>query len=402
MAAMLSSASLVLSPFLQTFASFAAGAGVAVVSLSKKNNHPRLFFTIVAILVFSGFYHSFKFSPFLDYNTIWARFQIIYLSGQAFLHLLVSQDELEEERRIFVESESDPVFARDRLLPERFSSNLGADKGFKFTPGQRSWHFAYHLSACSQYKGTRWEVRRRSEDPVKPQPSVSRSVLRFRRLVKLAGRCVALAILLDPALYLRLPGPGPPYPIAEDFSSSNTIFFRRILLGYRDTEELDLKRATVLRLHWFFTGSLQDYLNFTIGYDVLVILGVALHLDEPVQWQLYGNPAEAYTVRRYWARWHHLIVYRPLVSWAAKIVGRGGTVRRYAHNWFVFVVSGLMHSAVTLVMSPQTSLRCGFMGVTRYYALQPVGMIIEALAIRLLSIVEQGVFSKLQSTEQFA
>ncbi|KAF6840340.1 hypothetical protein CMUS01_03994 [Colletotrichum musicola] len=227
---------------------------------------------------------------------------------------------------------------------------------------------------------------------------MSRGAFLFRRLVKLACRCAALAILLDPAVYLRLPGPGPPYPVAQDFSSPKTIFFRRLLLGYRDTEEFDLKRATVLRLHWFFTGSLQDYLNFTIGYDVLVILGVALHLDEPVQWQLYGNPTEAYTVRRYWARWHHLIVYRPLVSWAAKIVGRGGTVERYAHNWFVFVVSGLMHSAVTLVMSPQTSLRCGFMGVTRYYALQPVGMIIEALGIRLLAIVEQTVFSKLKST----
>ncbi|KAL0937775.1 uncharacterized protein CTRU02_207506 [Colletotrichum truncatum] len=148
-----------------------------------------------------------------------------------------------------------------------------------------------------------------------------------RRFIKLAIRYVALCILLDPAIYLRLPGPGAPYPVAADFAPSKRAFFRRLLQGGGD---LDLKRAAVLRFHWFIIGSLIDYLIFSIGYDILVILAVAFRLDEPIQWNLYGNVAEAYTVRRYWARWHHLVVYRPLVSWASKIIGRGGDIPVFA------------------------------------------------------------------------
>ncbi|TDZ14221.1 Acetyltransferase ataH [Colletotrichum orbiculare MAFF 240422] len=283
---------------------------------------------------------------------------------EAFLHLLVSQDDLEDERRKFNER-----------------------KGKKYKPGQRSWHFAYHLSACSQYKGTRWQVRRQSDRPIEtvtPPVLSSRAMFIFCRLAKLACRYVALGILLDPAIYLRLPGPEAPYPVAADFEPPKRIFFRHFLPGYSTLSRSALKRATVLRLHWFFTASLLEYLMLSIGYDILVVLAVALHLDDPGQWDLYGNVMEVFTVRRYWSRWHHLIVYRPLVALAGKTVAGktancGGNIRRYIHNWLVFVTSGLMHSAVTFVMDPKKSLRCGYLGATKNYALQPLGMAIEAV-----------------------
>ncbi|TDZ32656.1 Acetyltransferase ataH [Colletotrichum spinosum] len=221
----------------------------------------------------------------------------------------------------------------------------------------------------------------------------SRIYFIFGRILNLMCRYIALSILLDPALFLRLPGPDAPYPVAEDFEPSRRPFFRRLLPG--NAGGSDLKRAAVLRFHWFFTSSLLDYLMFTIGYDVLVIFAVALRLDEPVQWKLYGNPAEAFTVRRYWARWHHLIVYRPLVTLAAKMVGRGGSYRRYIHNCIVFIISGLMHSAVTFIMDPQKSLRCGFLGATWYYTLQPLGMVVEAAVFQLWFLVERRLLLRL-------
>ncbi|TEA22568.1 Acetyltransferase ataH [Colletotrichum sidae] len=284
-----------------------------------------------------------------------------------------------------------------------FSHSLLSGKGKKYKPGQRSWHFAYHLSACSQYKGTRWQVRRQSDRPIEtvtPPVLSSRATFIFCRLAKLACRYVALGILLDPAIYLRLPGPEAPYPVAADFEPPKRIFFRHFLPGYSTLSRSALKRATVLRLHWFFTASLLEYLMLSIGYDILVVLAVALHLDDPGQWDLYGNVMEVFTVRRYWSRWHHLIVYRPLVALAGKTVAGktancGGNIRRYIHNWLVFVTSGLMHSAVTFVMDPKKSLRCGYLGATKNYALQPLGMAIEAVFVRLWGLGERRAMSKL-------
>ncbi|TDZ19831.1 hypothetical protein Cob_v006859 [Colletotrichum orbiculare MAFF 240422] len=122
----------------------------------------------------------------------------------------------------------------------------------------------------------------------------SRMYFIFGRMLNLMCRYVALSILLDPALFLRLPGPGAPYPVAEDFEPSRRPFFRRLLPG--NAGGSDLKRAAVLRFHWFFTSSLLDCLMFTIGYDVLVILAVALRLDEPVQWKLEARAVRVSTL----------------------------------------------------------------------------------------------------------
>lgn len=139
-------------------------------------------------------------------------------------------------------------------------------------------------------------------------------------------------------------------PMPRDFGPPQQRYFH---LGWG--------RATVLRaafsLHWAWL----TYLILTAAHAALAILFVAvLQLDEPREWPLlYGNPLNAYSIRRFWGSfWHRLgtesqLRYGRLVS--REVLGlqpRGASEKTFLAFW-VFTISGVVHALVTHKAEPE-------------------------------------------------
>jgi len=130
-------------------------------------------------------------------------------------------------------------------------------------------------------------------------------------------------------------------------------------------------------LHFIF----HQWLLLSSFHECLSIICIyILRLDDPHEWpSLFGNIFAAYTVRGFWANYWHRLVYAPFRALAdalsAQVWGRKNNVaRRLVNNALVFLLSSVLHSIIDWergLCNPSAS------GI--FYALQPVGFIVESL-----------------------
>ncbi|KAG9533324.1 hypothetical protein KCU93_g325, partial [Aureobasidium melanogenum] len=73
------------------------------------------------------------------------------------------------------------------------------------------------------------------------------------------------------------------------------------------------------------------------------------------QWPpMFGSPLEAYSLRRYWGRFWHRLVYRPYLSLARVVAGKlhcnafGSKFEKCFLAFMIFLISGVAHAIVSL------------------------------------------------------
>jgi hypothetical protein len=80
-----------------------------------------------------------------------------------------------------------------------------------------------------------------------------------------------------------------------------------------------------------------------------------LRLDSPEEWpSMFGSPLEAYSLRRYWGKFWHRLVYRPYLGLASVVAGKlhisslGTKLVKAFLAFLIFLISGLAHAVVSL------------------------------------------------------
>lgn len=163
---------------------------------------------------------------------------------------------------------------------------------------------------------------------------------------------IALYILLMQlsALYIF---PGPFLPLtADDFSPTKQVYFRRLLGLYNGPPVTPRETAirTLSATYWIWTS----YLTLTAAHDTLALFfTLILRLDNTADWpHLFGSPREAYTLRGFWGRFWHRLIYRPYTNyarWMAQCILRlrpGSASEKRCVVLGVFLLSGGLHAVV--------------------------------------------------------
>ncbi|KAH6954448.1 membrane bound O-acyl transferase family-domain-containing protein [Fusarium avenaceum] len=357
----------------------ALGVGISFYSLSKKSSHPRFTLFSIAIPIIVAFRSSNEFSADDFVNEIFARFLLIFLAHQSFLHWILAPEEVDIERRRFSDLTSKYQKVQKEDVPQLHS----------WQGAPRNWTFAYKMLFNARCLGTKWQVRHANpsgEATIKSEPS-PRVKFILKRLGVLLLRYIFLCFYYDPSFHLYMPD-GVPWK-QEDFSPSNQQLFWRFLFSFPDLEAQArhfLTRGAFIRLYIVGDQLIPDYSILSSYHEILSIIAVGLHIDSPEEWPpLFGQIGQAYSVRRYWSHFWHLLVYRSFSAHAeymtTKVTGtrKRTTIMRYANNALVFVLSGLMHAVVERTLNPGSCSRCGCWATFWRYSLQIVAMVAEEL-----------------------
>lgn len=119
-------------------------------------------------------------------------------------------------------------------------------------------------------------------------------------------------------------------------------------------------RVLVLRsvyaLHWAWL----TYVILTVVHSLLAVFFVSvLRVDRPQEWpSLFGNPSEAFTIRRFWSRfWHQintpsLLAYGKMLSRKVLRMDQGSGVEKTFLAAWVFGVSVVIHALVEAKTEP--------------------------------------------------
>uniref|UniRef100_A0A8H7TQH3 Wax synthase domain-containing protein n=1 Tax=Bionectria ochroleuca TaxID=29856 RepID=A0A8H7TQH3_BIOOC len=379
-------------------------------------------FTIIATL------NARNFSSNDVINSIFARFVIIYFSHSLFILGFVSSSELEDERKRWLITRSmTPRGARGTVIGDQKAPNNMS--------GSSDYIFSYKVLLNPLCFGTKWEVALREaragggdslatsfayksrkitsasdlKQPSFPselrdktlQKPKSRPMFILRRLFALFCRYLALCIYFDRDLFFWMPG-----GIAENRDDyvlrGNHFFFKSLpclLVGQCSNDAyMHAVRATVLRLHWVLIQVVPDYLTLSSYHDVLAIIGVATGFDDPSEWPpMYGSITEAYTVRRFWSSFWHLLIYRSFSAFSRSIlsilgISRRHPISRYTHNIFVFFLSGIMHEIVPWLLTPDQCIKCGCHHQIWRFVLQVFGMMVEGAVQFVWGKLERWLF----------
>lgn len=312
--------------------------GLAFVSLSKFNLRPRLTFVIIAVLTSWAIVHSRNF-PFSQYvNHEMPLTMIMFLTHQANLHCFIDQEVLEDERIGLTLKATNTTIKPETPVKSREITEARR--------GKRNWNFGYKMLFNSRMINTRWEAPRL--DRVS-QRSRTRWSFIWRRSASLLCRYILLCVYWE-IIHLWMPY-GTDWN-REDFSNQNRFIITKVASLIRNPSRptLDISRGIRLRLHVVLEYTTSVYLTFAAQHDGLAIIAVALHLDDPDEWPyLFGDVREAYSIRRYWGNFWHLVVYRSFNAIAVRVCEKGLKLdtrkpsTRYVINGVVFVVSALMH-----------------------------------------------------------
>ncbi|CAH0017829.1 unnamed protein product [Clonostachys rhizophaga] len=399
-------------------------------SISKPNARGHVTIPLAAIFTIIAALNARDFSNNDVVNSIFARFVIIYFSHSLFILGFVSSAELEDERRRWLITRS--------MRPGGAHGTVINDQQVpKDMPGSSNYVFSYKILLNPLCFGTKWEVPLReakvkggdslatsfahksrnitSESHLRqpPLPSKardkilqkpkSRTVFILRRLFTLFCRYLALCIYFDRDLFFWMPG-----GIAENKDDyvlgGNHFFFQSLpclLLGQRSNDahiHAQAVRATVLRLHWVLIQVVPDYLTLSSYHDVLAIIGVATGVDDPSEWPpMYGSITEAYTMRRFWSSFWHLLIYRSFSTFSRSILSILGfngrhPISRYTHNILVFFLSGIMHEIVPWLLTPDQCIKCGCHHQIWRFVLQVFGMMVEGAVQFVWSKLERRLF----------
>ena len=172
---------------------------------------------------------------------------------------------------------------------------------------------------------------------------------------------------------------GPKYGVQLemlDFLPNKLTYFRRIsTVSLRET----LVRAWLVFYWTFYSVGL-----YTAFHDFFAILFVGSGVDKPEDWPpMFGSVTEATSIRNFWSRYWHRLVYRSYTSygvWITKNVlklPRNSIVGKMFINLYVFAMSGAAHA----IAVRQLGFSCGFWEEIRFYCSGFVGILLETLIL---------------------
>lgn len=366
---------------------------VAFISLSMKNIWPRLTFCLIALLASWASIHPHNFPFGSDTNSSMPPIIFMFIAYQFYLHCILSPGSLETERMRHASSRDKP----HKRESEKAMREEDSSSSRQFI-SSRNWHFGYYMLWNARLINTPWEapgirpqkhrveskVAKESADVPAMQKPVRRWSFIWRRSLALLFRFLALCVYWDPDVYHYMPG-GKPWR-SSDFSSPNRFMLLMLLRG-----QGEIIRATLIRLYLLLDMLMTNYFTTSAQHGVLAIFAVAIHLDEPEDWPyLYGSILEAYTVRRYWGRFWHLLIYRSFSAMAELFSSNVLKLRdthpaaRYLKNAQVFVISGFMHLAVEWIVEPDVCRQCGCAWAMGSYIWQILAIVMEELFQRLI------------------
>lgn len=193
------------------------------------------------------------------------------------------------------------------------------------------------------------------------KPSRARTVFFLSRLATLLTYWLTFNYIIwtiFPARFLPMD--------VDEFSPARGPLVRR-LLNPKSTNSVTLQQISLrasLTIYWLFsTVAMID------GFNIMLSLAfVAIGLNEPSDWPpIFGNPIEAYSVRRFWSRfWHHMVVptycchFR---AFAQTVLGIEPSPALMAFG--VFAISGASHA----FSSWRGGDRCGWSDDIWFYLL---------------------------------
>jgi hypothetical protein len=190
----------------------------------------------------------------------------------------------------------------------------------------------------------------------KASPSDAESISRRSLLTFVASRLFKLLVYWQLTVHLFTPiipmifGPVEPW----EFDHFAQTYFRRLPMF--DSPEPVTARETWVRIVFTIRWIWLNFVDVDAAHALLSIVFVGvLRLDLPEEWpSVFGSPLEAYSLRRYWARFWHRLVYRPYLGLASVVAGRlhvsslGPKLEKTFLVFLIFLISGLAHAVVSL------------------------------------------------------
>jgi hypothetical protein len=179
----------------------------------------------------------------------------------------------------------------------------------------------------------------------------------------------------------------------HDFSISKQTYFRRLLPRSSSTLTSDLPtiRETQIRIYIVVHFIGFCYALFTFLYEILAVAFVATGVDDPEDWPpFFGKLTEAYSIRNFWGKFWHKLIYRTYTSYGKVIsidvlrIPQKGILGRLFVNFFVFLSSGIVHQVVTRHLG----LTCG-------YWLEDISFFLANFAAIILEMAVQNIFERI-------
>lgn len=213
-----------------------------------------------------------------------------------------------------------------------------------------NWRAAYKMLYNSRWVDT----RNISPDVPAPRRYKSRASFLISRFLSAAAiytfhHCYALAVS-SPA----------PFNLWAPFSSSD--FYPEKEYAFRRFGEMTL-RENGIRLFFIFHFIWTAYSELEFVHHAHAFIAVGIGYDDPEDWPpLYGSVKETYSLRRFWGRFWHRLVYRCYGSYGRlfsnEVLGikKGTALDRVVCNGMVFFLSGCVHGAVTW----RLGISCGY------------------------------------------
>lgn len=170
-----------------------------------------------------------------------------------------------------------------------------------------------------------------------------------------------------------------------DFLPTKESYFRRI--GEVTLRETAV-RAWLVTFFLFYSFSIYSSMH-----DILAILFVGMGFDNPEDWPpLFGDVRDATSLRNFWGRFWHRLVYRSYTSygiWITKNVFRlpkSSIIGKLFINCFVFTMSGAIHAIAML----QLGYSCGAWEELRFYVFNFIGILLEMATMAVFSKITRG------------
>jgi hypothetical protein len=225
-----------------------------------------------------------------------------------------------------------------------------------------------------------------SRDPSKKY----RTMLRSTRAIFVRDRLISLVLtLVIDKVYSHI--------IAEVFPQ----YFNGLdALDFLPTKETYFRRLTSVTLRetliraWIVTYFiLSSMCLYTTIHDFLSIIFVGSGFDKPEDWPpLFGDIREATSIRNFWAKFWHRLIYRSYTSygiWISKNIlrlPRSSLIGKLFINLYVFAMSGFVH-AITI---RQLGYTCGDREEIRFYVSNFFGILVETAAMAAFSEITKG------------
>jgi hypothetical protein len=161
-----------------------------------------------------------------------------------------------------------------------------------------------------------------------------------------------------------------------DFLPTKEVYWRRIAnVTLRET----IIRAWIVT---YFVG--YSVMLYSTIHDLFAIFFVGTGFDQPSDWPtLYGDIREATSIRNFWAKFWHRLVYRSYTSYGVWIVKnilrlpRTSFIGKLFINAYVFTMSGLVHALAIR----QLGYSCGDYQEVRFYVTNFVAILVETGAL---------------------